>query len=191
MLKSRIGKIIISLIICAAMLSAFTISALANPLVLSMASSQVVGGQALDDDDDFDDDDYDDYDDTPVTVPTPAPQTLQLRFVIGQVQYTRNGQTQIADAPPYIDRAYGRTMVPLRTVAEALGAIVNYDAATRTAGIFWAGTRLILDMDTELPGNLGKPAIVNGHAYIPLVYLEIIGAQIRWDNDAMAAILTR
>jgi hypothetical protein len=44
-----------------------------------------------------------------------------------------NGKTLTIDAPPVIK--LGRTFVPLRFISEALGAIVSWDAGTRTVTV--------------------------------------------------------
>jgi hypothetical protein len=51
-------------------------------------------------------------------------------FTIGSTVYTVNGESMTADVAPEI--ANDRTMLPARFVAEAFGAVVGWDAATRT-----------------------------------------------------------
>ncbi len=51
-------------------------------------------------------------------------------FTIGSTTYTVNGETMTADVAPEISS--DRTMLPARFVAEAFGAVVGWDAATRT-----------------------------------------------------------
>jgi hypothetical protein len=57
--------------------------------------------------------------------------TISLR--IGSTQATVNGQPQILDVAPFIVGA--TTYVPLRFVAQSLGASVGYDASTRVVAI--------------------------------------------------------
>ncbi len=52
---------------------------------------------------------------------------------IGSPTAIVNGQPTTLDAPPFLIGA--RTLVPLRFVAQALGATVNYDGTTRTVAI--------------------------------------------------------
>lgn len=60
-------------------------------------------------------------------------------FAVGanQVVVTENGKSETVqvDAAPYIDEASGRTMVPVRFAAQALGAGVGWDKETKTAQI--------------------------------------------------------
>ena len=51
-------------------------------------------------------------------------------FTIGSTNYTINGESKTADVAPEISN--NRTMLPARYVAEAFGATVGWDAATRT-----------------------------------------------------------
>lgn len=48
------------------------------------------------------------------------------------VHVTLNGRHLFFDADPYKNTRYDRVIVPLRKIAESLGATVSYDAATRT-----------------------------------------------------------
>lgn len=51
-------------------------------------------------------------------------------FTIGSTTYTVNGENKTADVAPEISK--DRTMLPARYVAEACGAVVGWDASTRT-----------------------------------------------------------
>ncbi|MGH7659569.1 MAG: copper amine oxidase N-terminal domain-containing protein [Vulcanimicrobiaceae bacterium] len=57
--------------------------------------------------------------------------TVQLR--IGSTTALVNGQQQTLDTPPFLIGA--RTLVPLRFVAQSLGAVVNYSSSDRTVTI--------------------------------------------------------
>jgi hypothetical protein len=56
---------------------------------------------------------------------------------IGSTQATVNGQTQYVDVAPFI--VGSRTLVPLRFVAQALGAAVDYSQMSRTVSITGGG----------------------------------------------------
>ena len=123
---------------------------------------------------------------------TPSPQPAQpssgqalLRLSIGSVTYTHNGIMQTAEVAPFIRD--GRTMVPLRIVAEALGADVAWDGPTRTVTIVAGGNTLRLVIDTPLPGDMGTPVIVGGFTFVPARYVsEMLGASVRWDGANQA-----
>ena len=112
---------------------------------------------------------------------------VELRFVIGQTQYTHNGTPLNANVAPFIDSAHNRTMVPLRVIAEAFGAVASWDSATRTANIAGARVNLSLNLDTPLPDGMGIPINISGNIFVPLVYVsQQFGATTRWDRDAQA-----
>ncbi|MDQ6823204.1 MAG: stalk domain-containing protein, partial [Candidatus Eremiobacteraeota bacterium] len=56
-----------------------------------------------------------------------------VQLHIGSRQATVNGQQQYIDVAPFLVGA--RTLVPLRFVAQALGAVVNYNGSNRTVSI--------------------------------------------------------
>jgi hypothetical protein len=122
-------------------------------------------------------------------VPLPVQETNLLRFVIGSPQYAANGMPRsiIDNVAPFIDPVYDRTMMPLRAVAESLGATVTWVEETRTVIIVRAGVTITLPVDAPLPGGMGMPAIVDGRTFVPLAYVaEQLGANVRWDGDARA-----
>jgi hypothetical protein len=60
-----------------------------------------------------------------------------ISLQIGSTNATVNGQTQILDSPPFVQG--NRTLVPLRFVAQALGANVDWNNSTSTVYIHGAG----------------------------------------------------
>jgi len=109
------------------------------------------------------------------------PRAHIMRLVIGQYAYTQNGIDQISDAAPFI--AENRTMVPLRLIAEAMGAEVRWDRNTRTVTITQGTTILTLVIDQPLPDGLGTPVINNGRTFVPLEFVaESLGVDVEWDS---------
>ena len=53
----------------------------------------------------------------------------EIKMTVGSTLYTVNGVTHTMDTAPVIVAEWGRTMVPLRFVAEALGMAVEWDAS--------------------------------------------------------------
>jgi len=121
---------------------------------------------------------------TPQVAPVITPASTQpptLRFEIGQTNITANGTPATADAAPFIHE--GRAMIPLRLIAESLGATANWNESTRTAEITSGTTTITLNPDTPLPGGMGMPMIVNDRIFVPTRYVsEMLGAQVRWDE---------
>ena len=151
------------------------------------------GGNDTDDDDandaDTDPDNNNATNDTnnandPAT-PADTP-TVLLRFEIGSYYYTNHlGQTLRGCAPPFITD--NRAHVPLRIIAEALGATVTWDNATRTGYMYKDGITVSIVINQPLPDGLGTPVIINNRTFVPTRYIsETFGAEVRWDNDNRA-----
>ena len=97
----------------------------------------------------------------------------------GTYTLTEDGKTleKSMDVKPIIEN--NRTMLPLRALAEILGAKVIWNDATRTASFTRDGlTALIQIDDNEIVLSNGntidleaKPLNVNGRIYLPLVYV--------------------
>ena len=64
----------------------------------------------------------------------PAVPETTIKLEIGSEKATVNDETKILDVPVFTEQ--GRTFLPIRFVAEALGANVNWDAATKTV-VIW------------------------------------------------------
>lgn len=60
-----------------------------------------------------------------------------ISLTIGSTQATVNGQSQLVDVAPFIVGA--TTYVPLRFIAQSLGATVNYNSSTNVVAITHAG----------------------------------------------------
>jgi hypothetical protein len=73
---------------------------------------------------------------------------------IGSTAATVNGQTLYMDVAPFLIGA--RTLVPLRFVAQALGAAVNWDASSNT--VYINGNGVPSTVVTPVPGGQGNPA---------------------------------
>ena len=120
-------------------------------------------------------------------------QGVNLRFEIGNAYYTVNDVPRLSvdGIPPYIDPAHDRTMVPLRTVAEALGAQVGWISDARTVTIHRGAILLNLPIDSALPGGMGMPSIVAGRTFVPLAYVSReLGAVVHWDSAARAVYVS-
>ncbi|AFV11438.1 copper amine oxidase-like protein [Thermacetogenium phaeum DSM 12270] len=98
-----------------------------------------------------------------------------------------NGQEVHSSVPPQIIN--GRTVVPIRFVAEALGADVAWDGATKTATITKGELQLKLKvggkaMKNNLPVALDVPSqIVGGRLMVPLRFVaETLNCRVKWDE---------
>ena len=105
-----------------------------------------------------------------------------------------NGERVQTDAPPFIQN--GRTLVPIRTVAEALDFYVDWDSSTQeitlmgevtvfltvgsTAASVWRGAGYeIEDVTIDVP-----PVIINNRTFVPLRFIaESFGVDVDWDGS--------
>lgn len=115
---------------------------------------------------------------------------VTLRFVIGSTTFTNNGVSHTIEAAPFITEE-ARTMVPVRFVAEAMGANVEWDGATQTVNITLDGREVSVVVDRPLPGGMGTPTIVEDRTFVPVRFVaENLGAEVDWDGAAQAVIIT-
>jgi hypothetical protein len=99
-----------------------------------------------------------------------------------------DGSLLVFDVPPTIED--GRTLVPLRTIFEALGATVAWDNDTQTVTALKADTEVKLVIGGQAykngsPVSLDVPArIISGRTLVPLRFAsEAMGCVVEWDND--------
>jgi len=90
-----------------------------------------------------------------------------------------NGVTNNIDVPPMLIN--NRTMVPLRFIAESLGADVQWLEKTNTVEIRQDGKCLQLVLGQTGPGLDTPATIVRGRTLIPVRYVaESLGANVTW-----------
>jgi hypothetical protein len=105
--------------------------------------------------------------------------TIQL--VIGSTTVRVDGRTVILDAAPFISQ--GRTMIPLRFIAETYGVPVSYHEPTRTVRLQREGRLFILPLissrggvviETPTPNQVvSSPILVQGVANVFEGHLDI------------------
>lgn len=104
------------------------------------------------------------------------------------------------DVQPFFEN--GRTMVPFRTVAEALGAEVGYDSGTVSASLDGTVCRFAIGGDTltvsdRVTGKVLKTVLLDtspiekdGRTCVPVRFLaESLGLTVEWDDGAQCAVL--
>lgn len=104
------------------------------------------------------------------------------------------------DVQPFFENS--RTMVPFRTVAEALGAEVGYDSGTVSASLDGTVCRFAIGGDTLTVSDMatGKvlktvpldasPIEKDGRTCVPVRFLaESLGLTVEWDDGAQCAVL--
>lgn len=92
----------------------------------------------------------------------------------------------------------GRLLVPLRGVFEALGAIVDYDAPTRTIDALRGDTRLKLTLGSTLAFVNGQSVTLDtpaetllGRTMVPLRFVgEAFGANVVWNAQERSVVIS-
>jgi len=110
----------------------------------------------------------------------PAP-FMQLE--IGQQEYIQEGVAQFNDVAPFVDADDATVMVPLRMIAEALGAEVEWHRATRSVTVDFQGETFVVEIGQELPDGLGTSVIQNGRTFVSTCHIStMLGITIIWDS---------
>jgi hypothetical protein len=131
-----------------------------------------------------------------IASPTPAPSassavTMTILLKIGEKDYTKNGVTAQFDVAPYVDPGNGRTMVPIRFIAEAFGAQVEWHNDTETDIISLGSKSLSITLGKELPNNMGKSVLIQDRLFVPVRYVsEQLGAAVQWTSNTAPIIIT-
>lgn len=114
-----------------------------------------------------------------------------LTMFIGATNYMVGGQPAVTDAAPFIEN--GRTYVAVRPIGDALGATIDWDAATQTVTLTKPGEVVTIVIGaatikvdragvvTEYPTD--APAqIKNGRTYLPFRAIgEAMGYEVNYD----------
>jgi hypothetical protein len=138
--------------------------------------------------------------DTSEQTPAPSgdvPAAKVIKLVIGQLSATVGDSPYTLDAAPFIDGS--RTLVPIRFVSEALGAKVDWDAATRQVTITDGAARIVLTIGSgsALVNDSSQsldapPRIDGGRTFVPLRFVsETLGAKVDYDASARSITITR
>jgi len=119
---------------------------------------------------------------------------------IGEPNLNIDGKTVPIDASgsvAYIEN--GRTMMPVRGIAEAIGAEVSFDDRTRTVTVENEETTIAMtigDHNMEVNGQrvmlLSAPEIKEDRTMLPVRDVaEALGCEVSWDQDTKTAVFTR
>jgi hypothetical protein len=126
--------------------------------------------------------------------------SVRIGLTVGKVAATVGEATVTLDAAPFIDKASGRTMVPVRFIGEAFGATVTWDAPTRRVFVETKGSLnhrpllMVMTVGSTRATVNGTtvtldvaPAIMVGRTFVPLrVISETLGATVTWHADTRA-----
>ena len=132
-----------------------------------------------------------------VNLHTVAGKAKTVSLTIGaSVGYINNADFPL-DAAPVIRNS--RTMLPVRFVAEALGAVVGWDGATSTVTVTTDSTKLEIKIGASTAKvngaevTLDSPAFIEkSRTYLPVRFVaENLGATVAWDGATSTATLTK
>lgn len=122
-------------------------------------------------------------------------------YAIPELSVQLSGKTvTFPDVQPFFEN--GRTMVPFRAVAEALGAEVGYDSGTVSAALDDTVCRFEIGGDTLTVSDKSTGEVLNsvpldaapiekdGRTCVPVRFLaESLGLTVEWDDGAQCAVL--
>jgi hypothetical protein len=134
-------------------------------------------------------------------VPPPQPRQSVLVLRVASRQMSVDGTSVTIDVAPQIIE--GRTLLPIKWVAEPLGADVSWDATDRKVTVSLGGTTLELwigqsqarvnDRFVAIDPQNAKvvPLIVSGRTMLPVRFVaEQLGADVQWDPATKTITIT-
>lgn len=119
-----------------------------------------------------------------------------VKLQVGSTRAQIDGEVKTLDVPPQL--VGGRTMVPLRFVAEALGAEVKWDGGESKITLIAGGRTVVLWVDKQTALVAGSeqildvpPTMVGGRTLVPLRFVgENLGAELMWNGADRSIVLT-
>jgi len=107
-----------------------------------------------------------------------------------------DGMLLSTDQDPII--VNGRTLVPLRSIFEALNARVNWDQKTQTVTAIKRETKIVLKIGdrnatiNDRTTSLDTPAqVINGRTLVPVRFVsEALGEEVTWDSKTQIVSIT-
>lgn len=106
-----------------------------------------------------------------------------------------NGNNLVFDQSPIIES--GRTLVPMRTIFEAMGATIVWDEVTQSVFAkkgnvnfkLQIGNNIAYKNDTEITLDVA-PVILNGRTLVPVRFVaESLNAKVDWDDKNSSVII--
>ncbi|MCD6427549.1 MAG: hypothetical protein J7L03_05600 [Caldisericaceae bacterium] len=125
---------------------------------------------------------------TKVSVPVKFIPKTKIVLQVGNSKAIVNNEIVKLDAPPVL--VNNRTMVPLRFIAEAFGAKVEWNPVFKLVFITLGEKEIILQVGTPYASVNNKmvnldapPKIIKNHTMVPLRFIaEVFGASVEWDK---------
>ncbi|MDI3535425.1 MAG: spore germination protein [Thermosediminibacterales bacterium] len=119
-----------------------------------------------------------------------------IAFAQTDIKVVLDGRKIDFDVEPLIEN--NRTIVPFRQVAEAIGARVDWDGATRSVYAYKNATRVVLQIDNKTAQINGReieldmPAVIRrNRTMVPLrFFAEAFGADVVWHGDSRTVVIS-
>ena len=136
---------------------------------------------------------------TPVA-PAPSSDKDDQKKIILQINHpniSAEGQLITLDSPPVLQN--GRTLLPIRAIAEAMGGDVKWDNKEKKVTINAKGStvEMWMNKDTIRVNGQSKsvdaaPTAINGRTMVPVRFVadNLPGCDIIWDNATKSAVIT-
>ena len=98
---------------------------------------------------------------------------------------------------PFLDEQSERTLVPMRDIFEAVGAVVQWDESTQTVIAVKDSSFVTLQIGSEKAfvnseeKQLDVKALIkDDRTFVPLRFVsEALGAEVEWDNDNYTVVI--
>lgn len=111
------------------------------------------------------------------------------------ISVTLNGEALTFDVPPQL--IDNRTMVPLRKIFEAMGAVVDWNNDSQTVTATKGNERVIATINSKnvyISGDTKTldvpPMVVDGRTLVPVRFVaESFGANVTWDEGSRTVII--
>lgn len=118
-------------------------------------------------------------------------------LTIGSKKASVFGEEVENDVAPIIRN--DRTMLPIRFIAEALGADVEWDNDTRTVTVSADDIEIVITIDSDTAVvngesvKLDSPAFIeNDRTYLPIRFIsENLGAKVEWNEETKTVTITK
>ncbi len=113
------------------------------------------------------------------------------------VRLVIEGQQVEPDVPPVINQ--GRTLVPVRVIAEGIGARVEWEQTKRKATVTSGDKKVVLALDSNEAWVNGKqakldtpPLVLENRILLPLRFVgEALGATVGWESQSRTVVVNR
>ena len=129
-----------------------------------------------------------------------------ITLTIGDVNATVNGKSVVNDVAPMVIN--DRTMLPIRFIAEALGATVGWDEGSQKVSVKSTNAHISIKIGEKSAEvavkktpdympiesvKLDSPAFIeNDRTYLPLRFVaENLGAEVQWDGATQTITITK